>query len=455
MYYWANTNLRVLDRRVASSSKYSSPHALALRWPFLVTGLMLLGAVMATSPLQNAEGGSRVAGATLELSRGYVALAPICSVYDALTLLSLWQHVALLVFLLLGYGGWRIVRRWRGESAGVFGEFWRFGVALTVIVGVYAGGVLLPRPMARLVLHDPDLIAVDFHSHTNASWDARRSFDAEANRRWHEAAGFQVAYISDHKSLAGARAAAVNNPRWAGTGTTLLQGLEACDDDEHIIALEVDTTHGIDARGTWHEPDYSHALAKELDADFLILSIPGNVRKLPNTRPDGSVPFYAVELSDGSPKGIAQIQRDRQQILHLANTLNLAPVVGSDNHGWGRTAIAWSVLRIPGWQRMTTGKIDEAIEQTLRVNRRRAGIVVARRTVDAGTSLLLLAATPVTVPWTMVRTLSWRERVSWMVWVWAFWGIVTVLRGVSVRSEDPALASGTGFAPIPPIPPAS
>lgn len=307
--------------------------------------------------------------------------------------------------------------------------------------------MLLPRPTARIALADPDLIAVDFHSHTNASWDGRRGFDAEANRRWHEAAGFNVAYISDHRSVAGARAAMRRNPARAGDGVTLLQGLEAGDEDEHVIALNVDTTRLFDRGGRWHDPHYDKALARELDAAMLILSVPGNVRTIPGFRSGHDDPFYAIELSDGSPKGIAQEQRDRAQILRLADVLNLAVLAGSDNHGWGRTAIAWSIFRIPGWRMMTATQLDAAIQHTIRVNRRLAGIVVQRRSPDPGTSWMLLAATPMTVVWTMLRTLEPAERLAWLAWGWALWAVVALpwprrrrIPSHSIEAGSPSLA---------------
>jgi hypothetical protein len=103
--------------------------------------------------------------------------------------------------------------------------------------------------------------------------------------------------------------------------------------------------------------------------------------------------------------------------------LNLALVAGSDNHGWGRTAVAWSVFRIPGWRQMTPVEIDEAIQRKMRVDRHAAGRVILRRSPDPGASWLLLAATPVTVPWTMVRALNLKERISWTVWGWTLWGL--------------------------------
>jgi len=387
-----------------------------------LTFLVLVSAIGAVSPLVDAETLARPAYATLAFSAKYLVFAPACDLYDILTLLSLRQHFAMIGVSFLIYVLWRGVRRRRRGCTTCTRELRAVAVKFAALLAVYALGLLVSRPMAQLVLHDRDLVAIDFHSHTNASWDGRHSFTAEENRKWHRSAGFDVAYISDHKSVAGAREAARHNPVHAGDEMVLLQALEARDADEHVLALNIDTTSDIDPKGQWHDPHLTHELANELRAPMLILSVPGNVRKLPFLQKERNAPIYAVELSDGSPKGIDQVQKAKRDILHLADSLNLAVVAGSDNHGWGRTAIAWSVLRIPGWQRMTVVEIDSAIQRTIRTYGRHAGVVIARRTPDPGTSPLLLAASPFTIGWNLLHTLSWAERVSWIVWGWVVWG---------------------------------
>ena len=54
----------------------------------------------------------------------------------------------------------------------------------------------------------PNLAAVDFHSHTNASHDVRGHRDARASTRstisqWHQRAGFDAVFITDHNTTAG------------------------------------------------------------------------------------------------------------------------------------------------------------------------------------------------------------------------------------------------------------
>ena len=49
--------------------------------------------------------------------------------------------------------------------------------------------------MARLRVGDPDVLVVDFHSHTEASHDGRRGFTDADDRAWHHDAGFDAREI--------------------------------------------------------------------------------------------------------------------------------------------------------------------------------------------------------------------------------------------------------------------
>ena len=83
---------------------------------------------------------------------------------------------------------------------------------LIVAAVLYACAAALPRPMAKIAVADPNVVVVDFHSHTNFSGDARKGFTPEENRAWHRGAGFNVAYVSDHRSFGGAESGLHGNP---------------------------------------------------------------------------------------------------------------------------------------------------------------------------------------------------------------------------------------------------
>src|SRR5258707_14805612 len=102
----------------------------------------------------------------------------------------------------------------------------RVGIRVFFAEILYVCADVLPRPMAKLVVTDPNTVDADFHSHTNFSGDARKGFSPEENRAWHRHAGFNVAFISDHRSFGGAEAALHANPARAGDRTVLLSAYE-------------------------------------------------------------------------------------------------------------------------------------------------------------------------------------------------------------------------------------
>jgi hypothetical protein len=270
--------------------------------------------------------------------------------------------------------------------------------------------------MASIALASPDLVAVDFHSHTSASHDGRAGFAAEQNRAWHAASGFNVAYVTDHRTFDGALEASKRNPATAGAGTVLLPGLELRDTGEHPILI------GVDPRRMHIEsPDWKDAA---IHADggpappLVFIALPGNLLRIPRDLTDGRVRLAGIEIVDGSPRGIAQSATDRGAVLALAQKLDVALIASSDNHGWGRTAPAWSVMRIPGWRAMTPAALDIAIRRTILVEGRRSVQVISRRLAAQPVGASGFALGGLAIAWTMLRTISLPERVSWLAWTW-------------------------------------
>jgi len=401
--------------------------------------LVLATSIVGATPILNAETGLPVADATLIHSAAYTMLAPICTVLDALTLLSLQQHAAVLATAVLCVIIWRVLRA-RSVRTSILREA---GVALAMlgtIVIVYGTGAVIPRPMAAIMMHDPNDVVIDFHSHTNSSWDGRSWFTPERNRAWHAGAGFDVAYITDHKSLAGALAGMRRNPPHAGDGTTLLPGLEARDQYEHILAIGIDSTFPIDPKGNWHDPERDTALAVTASAPLLILTIPGNIDMIPENEKHGFARLYAVELSDAAPKGVGVIQKRRAAIIRFADTLNLAVVAGSDNHGYGSTAAGWSVMQIPDWRAMNSTQLDSAIQRGIRIERRHAVRVYVRDSPDPGSSTLATVFTAPLVIWRVLVDLDWAERISWLGWIVLIASIATMLSSRAALDTIPPAA---------------
>lgn len=389
----------------------------ALTAAAVVTAMVLLTWPVAVPPVRDMVTRDAVPGARLLHSGAYLLLSPVFDVMDALTLLSIRQLVALVISLAVVYLAWR-GRRWHaGAPVRFVRELRHAFLSLGAFLAFCAAGVLVPRPMAALALGDRDAVKVDVHSHTNASHDGRRDFDARDNIDWHRSAGFDVAYITDHKSFDGASEAMRANPRYAGDGLVVLSGLEFIDNHNHINALGATM-----ADSAWIRVESRRQRlgwpARERGSAVFIQTIPENLEHIPVPDHSSGRGLVGIELSDGAPRGIGQSQRDRALILRIADSLDLAVVAGSNNHGWGRTAVAWSVLHIPGWRGLTPEEIGAAIETRIRTERRGAVQVIERRSPDPGSSRLALAATLPAVTWNLLVTLSGAQRVSWIIWSW-------------------------------------
>ena len=375
--------------------------------PWLPRGLLALGVLVVASaplvapPLSDAANGDRVAFAQLTYSISYLVAAPLFGVWDTLSLLTLSQHYAVLATLIGLYVLLR-VRATKAERSllqGVGVETVRAVAALAGLLAFYAAGILLPRPMVGLEVADPDLVTIDFHSHTNHSHDGWSLFTAPRNRAWHEAGGFDAAYVTDHYTWAGFDDARSANPERVGERTTLLGGAEIRIHRRptNILGDRRRYQFALDSDSVYMEPD-SLAAGYERGGPppTLLYTMPGELRLVvPFTeeRPSGVI---AIELNDGSPRGLEQVKGEREEILALADSADLAIIAATNLHGWGRTVAAWSIMEIPGWQEMTPEGLGGVIEAELHAKRRAAVTVVERSMPyhDGSRTLMTL-----TLPW--------------------------------------------------------
>lgn len=386
-----------------------------LFFPVFITALVGVTMAFAQVPLRDAVTHADLSGMRLAISRELAIVAPFCAVLDMQSLLTIPQHIAVLVTLLIGFAIWRI----RVFACSTTYPVWRHEVAtlvmvLAVPVMLLLVNVLVPRPMARLELDDPDLVAVDVHAHTASSHDARPDWTQAKVRRWHAASGFHVAYITDHKRFGGAIDGAASNPARAGDGVVLLSGLELRSGGQHVNVLSMTAAESIYVDGGDH-------LTRDLRLSdgrkpVIVQTIPFNLARFAGPGQDSLSYTNALELNDGAPKGLTMGLKRHAELLQLADSLNLALVAGSDNHGWGNTASGWTLIRVPGWRDMTPGALAVALE-TAMSRGRNATQVVERRTP----LLLSVPQVAMTVPMMFIsaaRGLTPPERVSWIVWGW-------------------------------------
>jgi hypothetical protein len=384
---------------------------------------VIAGWLLPFSALRDPVTGEIPAGARLVLPPGYVLFSPFSRLFDTIGLLSVGQHiaVALTTILLAFVASWLVVGSRRRPAPIATTVAISFGSLLIA----YACATALPRPMAMLAVSDSSVARVDFHSHTSFSHDARQGFSPEANRSWHRAAGFDVAYISDHNSFAGAEVARRGNPVRAGDGTVLLSAFEG----RYLLTFEIflsltaaDSVVLMDWRRWLRDgPLRSGRLPSS------VVALPSPLQDVQAEGRDGPPHIVAIEIVDGSPRGFAQQDREGSAIVRRADSLGLALVVGSNNHGWGRVAPGWALVTVPGWRTLSPDSLAAAIEHTIHASPRTAVRVVERRR-PTGTGFGLALTVPVAIA-QMIRALTFPERIVWLVWIWVIAILGRRLRG--------------------------
>lgn len=393
--------------------------------PIALSLIVVLTAAAARRPIRDAGSLGDVSEAYLARPVGYVALGPISTVLDTIALLSVRQHIAMLAGLLVLVALYRTVRHVRGRAT------WRsHGLSLAWFFGTfvasYAAAVVLPRPMAYLASQDPNIMRVDFHSHTSASRDARRGFGVEDNRDWHRRAGYDVAFITDHATVAGAERGLAHNTPSGLDEPMLLQSIEVTWTGEHVSIPGAQRTYtGLLTQNLRDVDPDALRLASMVPArePVVIWNHPRDLNRLAPAAGPMTAGIRAIEIANGSPDNMDDIKPKRAQIVGLAQQHGLALTTGTDNHGWGYTAPAWTLMRPPQWRGLSGDELTLLIERVIR-EAGFAGTLAIERVVAYPASGMELALTVASVPLMMFRTLSTDERVMWLVWIWAVWGAI-------------------------------
>jgi hypothetical protein len=352
----------------------------------------------------------------LKAPPSYVVLAPVYSLWDGAAMLSLSRLHGFLLGLGLLFLVWRV---WRAgvRRRVVLREELRALVGAVVLLALFVGGGLLShRPMLRLEGQGSNLAAVDFHSHTSASHDVRGTavagYDTKHNLEWHQRAGFDAVFITDHNTTAGLVPVDV--------AVALCRGREVSAWRAHIVLLggRVEAVKGPYRR------DWAGLLQLLADADtayesLSVASLPeyelyhwGRLDSLAAAGLDG------FEIVNASPKANELTRARRDTVIELARRTGKFVVGVSDNHGWGATSMVWSLVSVPGWEvepdRLCWGVMDalQAGFPAVQVLERH------RLRVDSWWPLWL---TPIGLLWETWRGMGWEMTVAWLAWIWSLW----------------------------------
>ncbi len=312
----------------------------------------------------------------------YVVLAPLYTLWDGVAMLSMSRLRGFLLGLAILFGLWRAGRVLLRRPFSLRAELRALVVSL-VILGIFiAGGLLSHRPMVKLAGLPRNLAAVDFHSHSNKSHDVRGTamarFDTRRNLQWHERAGFDAVFLSDHNTTAGL--IPTNVP------VALCRGREVSAWRAHIVLLggQVDSVRGPYRR------DWTGLLQLLADADTLYGSV--TIASLPeyeryhSQRLDSLVQagLDGFEIVNASPKANELTRVRRDSVIALARQHDRLVVGATDHHGWGATSMVWNLVRVPGRENLERlcASVMEALQRGFegRVGRR-APPAAARRLV--------------------------------------------------------------------------
>lgn len=394
--------------------------------PIGLTAAVLAARVAGAPPLADPLGDALPPALHVVYPSVYVLLAPLFSLWDGVSMLSLSRLRGFLTGLAVLYVVWRVGRAlWRGiawsdappRRTPVRRELALLMASLGGLVLFVVVGLLWHRPMAALAGTEPGDVVFDVHSHTNVSHDVRgtlmRGFDTEADLRWHRRAGFDAVFVTDHNTTEGLR------PH-AGP-PALCPGIEVSAWKAHVVLLGDSVP--VDRRRYNGSLDALLALLRESDSAYgalSLLSLPeydeshwGRLDTLVAAGADG------FEIVNAAPKANEFSCAHRDAVVALARRANRFVVGASDSHGWGATNLVWNVMRVPG------GAGGPAVCAGLLAGLRRgfgASRIVERHHLRADAAWPRLL-TPIGVVWETWRGMDGTLTVAWLAWIWLLWAV--------------------------------
>lgn len=379
------------------------------RVPLLLSGAVLLFQIAPIpSAVRDAATGAWLSGFHFEHPVARLIFTPFCSVADYLTVFSAHQGLVLAgwaTFLLIGLGWKRAV------------------IAASIVIVYLAWGLAVPRPMARLVPDDPEMLLLDFHSHTNVSHDGRKTFTAARNMEWHHAQGFSASFITDHnRTEAADQAFALAEHDGPTTAYRSLQGEEVSLYRSHWVTLG--TEKRIDNRPFDSDPANIPAFFEEAHRqhDLVIAALPEYWEHHWGPALDDFVRWGVdgFEIVNSVPRSLDFPPSYRAEIVERCRRENLIMTGASDNHGFGYATAAWNAMRLSGWRSMDSSTLQHAVLSELRRKRFEANRVLERpRFVPSNRVQLILSPLfQFVLYW---RTLTPLESLAWVAWIWILW----------------------------------
>jgi len=399
----------------------------SLAVPLGLTALLLCARLVSVPALSDPVAGAASPSLSLSVPWLYLVLAPLFTLWDGASMLTMVRLKGFLVGLVALYLAWRVGRlvwprrdRTAGPAPGLsmLKEIRILAVSLLLLVIFLAGGALWHRPMLALRGADPRDLVVDFHSHTNVSHDVKGTlmdgFDTDANLRWHTRAGFDATFITDHNVRS--RQSPVVSPQSTTASTVRCPGIEVSAWRAHIVllgdTLEVDRSR---YNGSLDELLTLLATSDSTLGALSVASLP-EYRRNHWDRLDRLIAagLDGFEVVNASPKANELPRAERDSVIALARAHNRFVVGVSDSHGWGATSMVWNLVHTAEG---ASSNRCQAVLQSLRTGFPAVSIIERHRLrPDSWWPTWL---TPVGVVWETWRGMGWALTGAWMIWIWA------------------------------------
>ena len=414
--------------------------------------MLIVAGLAGVPPLSDPVAGTSPASLHLKTPELYLILAPLFSLWDGVSMLSMSRLGGFLTGLALIYVAWRVSAQFERSFAPlrVTGgmplllarrqfrwrrELGRLVLSVAALLGFVLLGALWHRPMLSLAGVSTGELVVDFHSHTNLSHDVAdtwmRGFDTQANLRWHTRAGFDLAFITDHNLVEKRDHGAETADQGPGDGdgerlatgdrrlaTVPCPGIEVSAWRAHIVLLG-DTLPVDRSRYNGSVEELLQLLDTSESAygSLTLASLP-EYRRNQWSRLDTLIAagLDGFEIVNASPKANELTRAERDRVIVLARAHNRFVAGVSDSHGWGATSMVWNLVKVPPPPGSDSASLCSLVLQRLRAGFPAVHVVERHRLrPDAGWPMWL---TPVGVTWETWRSMGWAQTASWIVWVW-------------------------------------
>lgn len=294
-------------------------------------------------------------------------------------------------------------------------------------------------PGWRLTVDDPNVVVADLHSHTFGSHDGLVT--AEENLRWHQARGYHVVAITEHKTPMGAFAAqeiaqahpdlpgvipGVEVPNYMSNHRGYLLGLGLRSDRPVLLNWNSPQKYTLEFVRNIHEAHGGVVVALSW------LLEPHHISALAADGIDG------IELVNSGHPNVPEAVREA--MLGPVGK-RLALVASTDWHGWSGFTRTWTLVHIPGAAAMDNAAKAHAVTNLLRTHNTEAFTPVVAGHIGPPSTLRLIF-TPIVELVRYAAELSPERLLSWWAWV-ALAMIIT--RRLRARGLRPAWL-GTALA---------